>query len=74
LVAWFYPVAAGGGHELGEMVLTNRIGIIAIPILFLIRFTLTWRATEQARQAAFFRLYWFSVRCSVLASDTLFTG
>lgn len=41
LVAWFYPVAAGGGHELGEMVLTNRIGIIAIPILFLIRFTLT---------------------------------
>ena len=41
LVAWFYPVAAGGGHELGEMVLTNRIGIIAIPILFLVRFTLT---------------------------------
>jgi chloride channel protein, CIC family len=41
LVAWFYPVAAGGGHELGEIVLTNRIGIIAIPILFLARFALT---------------------------------
>jgi chloride channel protein, CIC family len=41
LVAWFYPVAAGGGHELGEIVLTNRIGIIAIPILFLVRFALT---------------------------------
>jgi chloride channel protein, CIC family len=41
LVAWFYPVAAGGGHELGELVLTNRIGLIAIPILFSVRFTLT---------------------------------
>jgi len=41
LVAWFYPIAAGGGHELGEMVLTNRIGVIAIPILFLVRFALT---------------------------------
>jgi CIC family chloride channel protein len=41
LVAWFYPLAVGGGHELAETVLMNQTGILAIPVLFLLRFALT---------------------------------
>jgi CIC family chloride channel protein len=41
LVAWFYPLAAGGGHELALMALTNQTAIMAIPVLFFLRFVLT---------------------------------
>jgi CIC family chloride channel protein len=41
LIAWFYPVAVGTGHELAEVVLTDKISLAAIPALFVLRFGLT---------------------------------
>jgi CIC family chloride channel protein len=41
VVAWFYPFAVGGGHDLAESVLRNQIDVIAIPALFVLRFGLT---------------------------------
>jgi CIC family chloride channel protein len=41
LVAWFYPIAAGGGHELAETILRDRIHLMAIPAFFVLRFGLT---------------------------------
>lgn len=41
LVSWFYPWAVGGGHDLAESVLTNRVTIVAIPLLFVLRFGMT---------------------------------
>jgi chloride channel protein, CIC family len=41
LLAWFAPGAVGGGHELAENVLRNKISLVAIPILFVVRFGLT---------------------------------
>jgi CIC family chloride channel protein len=41
LLAWFWPSAVGGGHELAEAVLANKIALMAIPLLFALRFGLT---------------------------------
>lgn len=41
LVAWFYPLAAGGGHDLAENVLRDEIHFVAIPALFVLRFGFT---------------------------------
>jgi len=41
LLAWFSPSAVSGGHELAETVLTNKMPLFAIPLLFLVRFGLT---------------------------------
>jgi CIC family chloride channel protein len=41
LVAWFYPLAVGGGHEIAENVLRGQIQVGLIPVLFLLRFVLT---------------------------------
>jgi len=41
LIAWFNPLAVGGGHDLAEAVLTNRTAVTAIPVLFLLRFAMT---------------------------------
>jgi len=41
LVAWFYPLVVGGGHELAETILTNRTAVAAIPLLFILRFAMT---------------------------------
>lgn len=41
LLAWFYPIAVGGGHPLAETVLTGKITASAIPIVFAARFVLT---------------------------------
>jgi CIC family chloride channel protein len=41
LIAWFSPLAVGGGHSLAETVLTGNMALSAIPIGFLLRFLLT---------------------------------
>ncbi|HVO94231.1 MAG TPA: H(+)/Cl(-) exchange transporter ClcA [Terriglobales bacterium] len=41
LVAWFNPLAVGGGHELAESVLIGKTSIVAIPVLFVLRFAMT---------------------------------
>jgi CIC family chloride channel protein len=41
LLAWFLPSAVGSGHELAETVLTNKTPLLAIPVLFVLRFGLT---------------------------------
>ncbi len=50
LVAWFLPDAVGGGNVLAETVLTGKIAVAAIPLLFLLRFGLT--LTSYATGAA----------------------
>jgi CIC family chloride channel protein len=41
LIAWFSPLAVGGGHALAETVLMNKTSLAAIPILLVLRFGLT---------------------------------
>lgn len=41
LVAWFSPLAVGAGHELAETILMNKTAVAAIPLLFVLRFTMT---------------------------------
>ena len=41
LVAWFAPLAVGGGHTVTESVLVGKIVLTAIPLWFLGRFILT---------------------------------
>ena len=41
LVAWFYPLAVGGGHELAETILTSKVTLAAVPALFMLRFFMT---------------------------------
>jgi len=41
LVAWFSPIAVGGGHSLAENALTGTVGLGAVPLVFLLRFGLT---------------------------------
>ena len=41
LVAWFSPLAVGGGHDLAEEVLAGHFLLAAIPLWFLLRFGLT---------------------------------
>ena len=41
LIAWFNPLAVGGGHELAENVLVDKTRLAAIPFLFVLRFALT---------------------------------
>lgn len=41
LVAWFYPIAAGGGHGLAENVLRVEIPLAIVPAFFVLRFILT---------------------------------
>lgn len=41
LVGWWMPDVIGGGHHLTEQVLLGQIGLTFIPVLLLIRFTLT---------------------------------
>lgn len=41
LIAWFSPLAVGGGHELAESVLAEKTPLLAIPCLFLVRFGLS---------------------------------
>jgi chloride channel protein, CIC family len=41
VIAWFYPLAVGGGHSLAEVVLAGGFVLAAIPLLFIIRFFLT---------------------------------
>jgi chloride channel protein, CIC family len=40
-VGWFVPGALGGGHTTAERVLTGRVGLTAIPALFLAKFAVT---------------------------------
>jgi len=41
LVAWFSPVAVGGGHKLAENVLAGNLSTAQIPLWFFLRFGLT---------------------------------
>ena len=41
LLSWFSPSAVSSGHELAETVLTNETPLVAIPVLFILRFGLT---------------------------------
>ncbi len=41
VVAWFAPVAVGGGHALSELVLGGRIALSLLPAWFALRFALT---------------------------------
>lgn len=41
LIAWFSPIAVGGGHDLAEWVLSGEMALTAIPLWFLLRFGLT---------------------------------
>lgn len=41
LIAWFSPIAVGGGHDLAEWVLSGEVALAAIPLWFLLRFGLT---------------------------------
>jgi len=41
LIAWFSPRVVGDGHTLAEAVLTNEVSLLAIPLLFVVRFGLT---------------------------------
>ncbi len=41
LIAWFNPLAVGGGHELAESALLAKTQVAAIPLLFILRFALT---------------------------------
>jgi CIC family chloride channel protein len=41
LVAWFYPLGVGTGHQLAETVLRGELNFAAVPALFLLRFVLT---------------------------------
>lgn len=41
LIAWLYPWVVGGGHELAETILTNKIVVAAIPLLFMLRLSMT---------------------------------
>ncbi len=41
LIAWFNPIAVGGGHELAETALIAKTMLTAIPSLFILRFALT---------------------------------
>ena len=50
LVAWFYPIASGGGHDLAENVLRDRIHLMAIPAFLVLRFGFT--VTSYATGAA----------------------
>jgi CIC family chloride channel protein len=40
-VAWFYPIAVGGAHDLAESILRNQMSIAMIPAFFMLRFGLT---------------------------------
>jgi len=40
-VGWFAPITIGGGQSLAVLVLTSKLTITAIPLLFVIRFFLT---------------------------------
>ena len=41
LAGWFYPLIIGGGHAIAETALDGDIALIAIPVLFLVRFFFT---------------------------------
>ena len=41
LIAWFSPIAVGGGHNLAEVTLLGQLTLAAIPLWFLLRFGLT---------------------------------
>lgn len=41
LIAWFSPIAVGGGHTLAEQALEGHFLLSAIPLWFLLRFGLT---------------------------------
>jgi len=41
LIAWFAPLAVGSGHTFAETVLAGKIALSAIPLWFLVRFSLT---------------------------------
>lgn len=41
IIAWFYPLAVGGGHELAEVFLAGHVALAAIPLWFLLRFALS---------------------------------
>ena len=41
LLAWFSPLAVGGGHDLAEEVLSGHFLLAVIPLWFLLRFGLT---------------------------------
>ncbi|HEY7219849.1 MAG TPA: H(+)/Cl(-) exchange transporter ClcA [Candidatus Binatia bacterium] len=41
LIAWFSPSAVSDGHTLAEVVLKNEVALLAIPLLFVVRFGLT---------------------------------
>ncbi len=41
LIAWFSPIAVGGGHNLAERILEGDMLLAAIPLWFLLRFGLT---------------------------------
>ncbi|GIV97630.1 MAG: voltage gated Cl- channel protein [Herpetosiphonaceae bacterium] len=41
LIAWFAPLAAGGGHELTELALAGQLALITLPLWFIVRFLLT---------------------------------
>jgi CIC family chloride channel protein len=41
IMAWFAPLAVGGGHALAETVLAGRFVLAAIPLWFVLRFGLT---------------------------------
>ena len=41
LIAWFSPLAVGGGHDLAEQVLAGHFVLAVIPLWFMLRFGLT---------------------------------
>jgi chloride channel protein, CIC family len=41
VVGWFSPITIGGGHSLTELILTGKVALATIPLLFAVRFLLT---------------------------------
>lgn len=41
IVGWFSPITIGGGHALTELVIAGKVVLVAIPLLFVVRFLLT---------------------------------
>jgi CIC family chloride channel protein len=41
IIGWFEPAALGGGHSVAEEAMAGHIALVALPLWFIVRFTLT---------------------------------
>ncbi|MEZ4736970.1 MAG: H(+)/Cl(-) exchange transporter ClcA [Caldilineaceae bacterium] len=65
LIAWFSPIAVGGGHTLAEQALEGHFLLSAIPLWFLLRFGLTLVSYGTGAPGGIFAPSWCWGRSSV---------